>query len=235
MLPLVQPGVRVGAKPAQAVRIGEHQPFAREHVVFALQGRDAIELLELKGRHLDARALLPLPQLRPLERAHGRTPRRMASGDDGDRIRMSGERIEQSHVLGGIEQRLVLVLTVQIDAARAELPQRRRRREHIVDEGTAASLGRDLAAHDDVRGAPVLEDRLHGGEVLARSNEIRAGAAAHEQIDRFDQHRLARAGFAGQDVQAGFEFDLEPVEDRQMAYSQESKHVEAGTPILSNV
>ena len=85
------------------------------------------------------------------------------------------------------------------------------------------------------RPSGAFEDGLDGGGVLAGAHEVGAGAAADEQVDGFDEDGLAGAGFAGEDVQAGLEFDLEPVDDRQMAHAQEAKHVETGTPIVSDL
>ena len=62
-----------------------------------------------------------------------------------------------------------------------------------------------------------LEDRLDGRGVLAGADEVGGGAAADEQADRADQDGLAGAGFAGQDVQARLELELEPVDDGQVA------------------
>jgi hypothetical protein len=38
---------------------------------------------------------------------------------------------------------------------------------------------------------------------------LRARAAADEQIERLDEHRLAGAGFSGEHGEAGVEIDLE--------------------------
>ena len=45
-----------------------------------------------------------------------------------------------------------------------------------------------------------------------------------QQADRFDEDRLARAGFAGQDVQAGVEFDLDRINHREVLNAQEAEH-----------
>ena len=50
-----------------------------------------------------------------------------------------------------IEQRLMLVLPVQLDERRRLIVQRRGRDERIVDERAAAPLGCDLAPGDQFR------------------------------------------------------------------------------------
>ena len=138
-------------------------------------------------------------------------------------------------MLGRIEQRLVFVLSVQIEQARAEIAQRRRGRQRVVDERAAAALSGHLAAHDRLAAVRTLEDGLHRRERLARAHQVGAGAAADQQVDRFDEDGLSGAGFAGEDVQARLELDFEMVDDRQMANAQEAKHVEAGTPMISDL
>ena len=69
-----------------------------------------------------------------------------------------------------------------------------------------------------------LEDGLDRRGVLAGADEVAGRAAAEQQADRLDEDRLAGAGFARQDVEAGLEFDLDGVDDRQVADAQEAKH-----------
>ena len=70
-----------------------------------------------------------------------------------------------------------------------------------------------------------LEDRLDRRGLLAGADEVGGGAAADEQPDGADEDRLARPGFAGQDVQARLELELEPVDDGEVADGQEAQHV----------
>jgi hypothetical protein len=70
-----------------------------------------------------------------------------------------------------------------------------------------------------------VEFSLHLRLRLAGANQISRGAAAHEEADRFDEHRLAGAGFAGEDVQAGLEFDLDGIDDGEVLNAKEAKHL----------
>ena len=65
------------------------------------------------------------------------------------------------------------------------------------------------------------------------ADEVGRRAAAEEQADRFDEDRLAGAGFAGEDVEAGLELDLDGVDDREVADAEEAKHRKARTPIVT--
>ena len=75
-------------------------------------------------------------------------------------------------MLGGIEQRLVFVLAVQVDELAPEFPQRRRRGERVVDERAAAALRRDLPSHDHLAAVRPLEDRLNRRGLLAGAHEV---------------------------------------------------------------
>ena len=134
---------------------------------------------------------------------------------------------------GGIEQDLVLVLAVQIDERAGGLAERRAGDERAVDEGPAAPLRRDFAADDHFAAVGLLEDRLDGRGLLAGPDELGAGASADEQSDRADEDGFAGAGFAGQDVEAGREFELESIDDGEVGDAEEPDH--GGSPILSDL
>ncbi len=151
------------------------------------------------------------------------------------RVLESRVRVDEIDVLGRIEERLVFVLSVQIEQARAEIAQRRRGRERVVDEGAAAALIRHFAAHDRLAAVRTLEDGLHRRERLTRAHEVGARAAAEQQVDRPDDDGFSGASFAGEDVQARLELDFEMLDDRQMSNAQEPEHVEAGTRMISDL
>ncbi len=62
----------------------------------------------------------------------------------------TGEIVEQREMALRIQQRLMFVLTVQFDKKFGLLFQRRGGHQHVVDEGAAAPLRRDLAADDEL-------------------------------------------------------------------------------------
>ncbi len=124
-----------------------------------------------------------------------------------------------------IEQHLVLVLTVEVHEAAAQLAKRRARRERAVDQRAAAPLRGHLAADDDFLAVRGLEDRFDRRGVLSGADEIGRGAAPHEQPDGADDDRLPRPGFPGQNVQARLELELEAVDDGKVTNGQEAQHV----------
>ena len=106
------------------------------------------------------------------------------------------EAVEQRALLGRREQRLVRVLTVQIDEPAAALGELGDRREPAVDVAARASDGGDDAREHDLVVA-VLEPAFDARFVRALAHELRIGAPAAEEVERVDDQRLARAGLAG--------------------------------------
>ena len=62
-----------------------------------------------------------------------------------------------------------------------------------------------------------LKDGFDLCAVCARAHHIRRCPVAQQQSDGVDNDRFAGAGFPGQDVQAGVETKLQPVDDREVA------------------
>ena len=118
----------------------------------------------------------------------------------------------------------MLVLAVQLDQARRELLERADGGEVAVDERAAASLRRDFATDDELLAVGGFEDGFDIRRIFASSNEVSRRASAEEQADGFDEHRLAGARFAGQDVQARAELDFDRVDHGQSSDAQEAKH-----------
>ena len=101
-----------------------------------------------------------------------------------------------------IEQRLMFVLSVQLDESRGEIAKRRGGRERAVDERAAASLAADLAPDDQLAPIGVLEDRFDGRLRFTGADEIGGGARAEQEADGFDEDRLAGPGLPRQYVEA---------------------------------
>ena len=78
----------------------------------------------------------------------------------------------------------------------------------------------------------MVEDGLNRSLGLARADEIGGCAAADQEADRLDQHRLAGAGFSRQDVETRLEFDLDRIDDGEVLNAKEAKHLRTGTPML---
>ena len=72
----------------------------------------------------------------------------------------AGVAIEQRELHRRIEQRLVLVLPVQIDQRSDRFAQRRGGDQLSVEEGAAPALGRDFTSDDQLLAGGRVEDRL---------------------------------------------------------------------------
>ncbi len=118
---VVQRRVRLIAEPLQLVRIDEHGARRRELVVLAARGREAVDLGELKANELGARGLLAFARLQPLAFGADLLPRGEGVRRFAAQLREAAEGVEQIEVRRGIEQLLVLVLSVQIDEAAARV------------------------------------------------------------------------------------------------------------------
>jgi hypothetical protein len=123
----------------------------------------------------------------------------------------------------GIEQRLMFVLAMELDEPARELLESTGSGERAVDERTAAPLHRDLSSDEQLLAA-TFEDRFDRRGVFARPYEVAGRAPAQQQTDRFDEDRLAGTGFAGQDVEARVEFDLDRIDHREVLNAQEAEH-----------
>ena len=78
------------------------------------------------------------------------------------------ELVEQREMALRIEQRLVFVLPVQLDERLGLLVESRRGDQRVVEKRAAASLRRDVAAHDELAAGRRVEHRLHGAPATRR-------------------------------------------------------------------
>src|SRR5262249_24407413 len=127
----------------------------------------------------------------------------------------------------------MFVLSVELDEPVRQLLQRSGGRERAVDECAASSLGRDLAAHEQLF-STALEDGLDRCCLFARSYQLARRAPADQESNRFHEDGFAGAGFAREDIEPGVEFDLDGVYDGEMVNTEEAEHAESErTPIVA--
>src|SRR5437867_10268459 len=114
----------------------------------------------------------------------------------------------------------MFALSVKLDEVRGQVSQRTSCRKVAIDEGPTAPLRGNFAPDNDFTDfrdfGAAFENRLDARGWLAGPDEVARRAAAKQQPDGLYQNRLAGAGFAGQDVQAGIEFDLDRIDDREV-------------------
>src|SRR5262249_55928152 len=108
------------------------------------------ELARLVAQEIDAIAALGSRRREARELLTLRQPTRAARPVALDHDFESPERVEQARLLAGLEQTLVLVLTVDLDQQRGELAQDPRRDRAMVDPGSRAAVGRERARQDEL-------------------------------------------------------------------------------------
>src|SRR5437588_11690085 len=174
--------------------------------------------------------LLELPQARV------RVARRGAL--DGGR----GVEVENVALCVRLEQRLRLVLPVQVDQQRAELREGAHRARAAVHPGAGSPFPADLPfqyqstvvrlhpqggkgrqkAGEGGRGE--FEGALDHGLLSTGTDDVARGALAQQQGQGVHQHRLARTGFAGEDVQARSKREGDVGDDGEVADPQLRQH-----------
>ena len=110
-----------------------------------------------------------------------------------------------------LDEPLVGVRAVDVDAAAAELAELGDGHALVVDPGAGASLPGDGAADDGV-----AEVGLDLGLPGAFADDGGVGAAAEHELERAHEDGLAGAGLAGNDVQGGVEADLRLLDDGEI-------------------
>ena len=116
--------------------------------------------MTLELQHVEALGPCPPRRLEAPQRLAGLDQPRVRGRQGGALAIEAGVAIEQRELHRRIEQRLVLVLPVQIDQRSDGFAQRRGRDQLSVEEGTAPALGGDFASHDQLLARGRVEDRL---------------------------------------------------------------------------
>jgi hypothetical protein len=152
----------------------------------------------------------------------------------------AGVAVQQVALGGPAQQRLVRMLAVDIHQEFADLLELQHRGRTAVDVRARAARRLDHPAHQahaviaaEIISAQVIgngrrfvgrEFRAHFSLVLSLTHLPRLGAAAQHHGQRVDQDGLARAGFAGQHGEAGLEFEIEFVNDDEVANAEAAQH-----------
>ncbi len=139
----------------------------------------------------------------------------------------AAKRVEQPAMRRGIDQRTVVMLTVDFDEHGAEAFERLHADRLIVDEGARLAVGKLHAAQDQRvfrLNAVVLQQRPgrvlarqfeHGGDLallLALADQRGVAARAQSQRKGVEQDGLAGAGLAGQHAKTLGEIEIELVD-----------------------
>ena len=154
----------------------------------------------------------------------------------------AGETVEDLQLGRGDRQLAVLVLAEEGEQAPAEQLQVGGGRGAAGDEGAGPTAFRDPPPQHDLLG-PLgqpfgqlshlrllqqprrqVEDPLDPGLLGPGSNDLRPRLAAHQQVERVRQHRLAGPGLAGDRVQPLPQPQFGPLDQQQVLDSQLAQH-----------
>ena len=174
-----------------------------------------------------------------IQRRAGRAARIPQRFDGGDIFLEGGKSIKQPAVCGGVHQRPLVMLAVNLHQRGADRLQSLHADRLIVEESAGAPVGKLHAAQDHLAGVieAVLAQDGAGGMLLRHikygrdlallgpiAYQTRIAAPAQRQRERVQQDGFARAGFTGEDSQTFEEIDIEPLDQDDVADRKPGQH-----------
>jgi hypothetical protein len=110
--------------------------------------------------------------------------------------------------------------TVQIRARPAAAFQ------HATQQAQAPFVGQIVGFEPGDRSRQIVEREFSTdlGARTALADHAGIAALSQYQCERVDQNRLAGTGFAGEDGEAGFELEIEPIDDDEIADGKRAQH-----------
>ena len=145
-----------------------------------------------------------------------------------------------------IHELTAVVLPVDIHKQGTELPQLGGRNRHPADPADALPFPADTALQDQlfltlhavflqpVRGRRAVKHRGDKRLVCPAAHQFPADTAAENRADGVDDDGFTCAGLTGEDVQAGRERNIRPLDHRYIFYMQLLQHVQTPSEKSSN-
>ena len=227
----------------QAAAVGDAGAFLGQPGELLGAQLEGIEFLHLIAQQIEARMPVARSRFDGNAAVHQRQPRGVRGAHLADQRFKLAEAVEQFTLRGRAHQRLEFMLAMDVEQQLAHGAQHRQRNALAIEPGAAAAVIADHPAQDQFA---FLGDRLLLEQVAQQAADARdidgrrqlatlgagahhfgAGAAATEQLQRIDQHRLAGAGLAGEHRQPAAEVDFDRIDDGQIADLQMSQHASA--------
>ena len=159
--------------------------------------------------------------------------------DRGQLRLVAAEGVEEGQLAAARQQRLVLVLAVDLHQQRGQRAQLRQRGRAAVDPGARAAVGAQgapqlaaaaivelLLAQPGQRRGRAVERELgvQLGALGAVADHAAVGAQPGQEAQRVDDQRLAGAGFAGHDGEPRPELELGGGDDGEILDRQTLEH-----------
>ena len=215
----------------QGLRVGQAAVFGVELDPFVSAGGQLLQFTDLPGQALTLGLQRGLRLLRLCQ-----CGLRLAPGlpESAQRCRVqAGVGVQQATHGVGPGQALPGVLAVDVQQLLAQLAQLGGGGGAAIDPGPALALGVHGAAQQQatigvkpgfvqpgVNGGAGVKFGAHVGAAGAFPHGAHIGAAACDQLQRIDQDRLARAGFAGQHTKAAGQLKLELAHNHKVTKGQ---------------
>jgi hypothetical protein len=221
-----------GGGMAQAFEVAQPVAFEHQRIALLRLRVERLDLAELKLEQVEL-ALARARQLaEPRELAASladRSPGRGA-GRATRRLLDAAGAVEDVELCRGEHQLAVLVLAVERQQFAGQLAQLANRDRAPADVGAGATVAADAACQHQftgvrrkvlaVQAVGKLEDPFDVGLSAAGADDSGLGAAAEQQIEGVREHRLARPGLAGQDVEPGRQLESRVLDQQQVLNRQ---------------
>ncbi len=215
---------------AMALGVGEKIGLLQETGVLATVGNSrGTDFVHLIAQEVD------LARPRPFVAAHrgqlfgepARDLARLPQRRQGLLRLRPGKAVEQRALLGRSQERLVGMLAVEIDEPPSAFGELGDGREPTVHVAARPAFRRyDAREHHLV--VAVVEPPFDARFRRALAHHLWIGASATEQVERVDDQRLARAGLAGDDREAGNERHLQLGDDPEILDTELRQHAPTG-------
>ena len=162
--------------------------------------------------------------------------------------RVASEPVQVGHMPFRGQEGLILVLAVYVDQPPPHVPQDGDRHRAAADAAGPLSSGRDSPLDEQAsvlirfdvpfpqsirrRGRQIGKQGRHPGLAASCAHDIPADPFPQHGVDRVDHDGFARARLTGQDVEAGIERDIRPLDHRDILNVQALQHPTEPLPVV---
>jgi len=226
----------------QLLGVGQVLVFLFELLQFVLAEREILQLFQLIAEQLVACALLVAAVAQPFQGLARLPPALRGQLHLARQVLAAAVLVEQAPVGVGLEQRLVLVLAVNVDQQFAQRLEITLRAGCAIDVAARAALGGDHSAQDagafavhvafGQPGAGVgdvvqVEAGEDVGLVRTDAHHAAVGPVAEGQAEGIEHDRFARAGFTADHAHAAFQLEVQVFDDGVVVNRQMNQHGKA--------
>jgi hypothetical protein len=225
----------------QPLVIGEAAVLGAQFREFVWFQVERGEFLQLETQQLETGVAVPCRRFELQQSVEQRKPDTMRGLHLTCERLQPPVRVQQFALRGGPDQRLEFVLAMDVDQFAHDLAEHLHRYLLTVEPRTRTTVARKAATHDQLFGRVVdrllfealaqaawggtnVESGDYFGALGITADEIGAAAPAGDQAERVDDDRLARPGLAGEHGEARAEFDVQCIDDGEVADAEMDEH-----------